>query len=241
MSQDINVAVCQINPILGDFNNNLKKISSNYLEAVKKGADIVIFPEMSITGYPPQDLLSNNKFIKKNLSSINDFSKIVTIPCVVGFVDSVNGKNYNAAAICQNGNIAFKYHKIHLPNYDVFDERRYFSSGSSIGIFSLKIKDLNYNIGLQICEDLWDDDYDRKLSAELIEHNPDLIINISASPFAQDRKEERVNLVKRKFKDAKCPFVYCNLVGGQDELIFDGFLMVFQCFCFCLLDQKYMI
>ena len=228
MSQDINVAVCQINPILGDFNNNLKKISSNYLEAVKKGADVVIFPEMSITGYPPQDLLSNNKFIKKNLSSLNDFSKIVTIPCVVGFVDSVNGKNYNAAAICQNGNIAFKYHKIHLPNYDVFDERRYFSNGSSIGIFSLKIKDLNYNIGLQICEDLWDDDYDRKLSAELIEHNPDLIINISASPFAQDRKEERVNLVKRKFKDAKCPFVYCNLVGGQDELIFDGFSMIFD-------------
>lgn len=115
-----------------------------------------------------------------------------------------------------------------MPNYDVFDERRYFSNGSSIGIFSLKIKDLNYNIGLQICEDLWDDNYDRKLSAELIEHNPDLIINISASPFAQDRKEERVNLVKRKFKDAKCPFVYCNLVGGQDELIFDGFSMIFD-------------
>ena len=94
--------------------------------------------------------------------------------------------------------------------------------------FLIKIKDLNYNIGLQICEDLWDDNYDRKLSAELIEHNPDLIINISASPFAQDRKEERVNLVKRKFKDAKCPFVYCNLVGGQDELIFDGFSMIFD-------------
>ena len=135
MSQALNVAVCQINPTLGSFKSNIEKISLSYKNAIDNGADLVVFPEMSITGYPPQDLLSNNKFIKKNLSSLNDFSKIVTIPCVVGFVDNVNGKNYNAAAICQNGNIAFKYHKIHLPNYDVFDERRYFSNGSSIGIF----------------------------------------------------------------------------------------------------------
>jgi len=228
VSQAINVAVCQINPTLGSFKTNLEKISSSYLDAIKDGADLVIFPEMSITGYPPQDLLSNNRFIEKNISSLKDLSKIVTVPCIVGFVDRVDGKNFNAAAICQDGKVAFKYHKIHLPNYDVFDERRYFSNGNSIGIFSLKIRDSKYNIGLQICEDLWDDEYDRKLSAELMKHNPDLIINISASPFAQDRKEERVNLVKRKFKGANCPFVYCNLVGGQDELIFDGFSMIFD-------------
>lgn len=228
MSKSINVAVCQINPILGNFNFNLEKISSSYLEAVEKGADLVVFPEMATTGYPPQDLLNSNSFIDKNISSLDNFSKIVTIPCIIGFVDSVDGKNYNAAAICKDGKVAFKYHKIHLPNYDVFDERRYFSNGESVGIFSFKIKDSNFKIGLQICEDLWDDNYDRKLSAELIEHNPDLIINISASPFAQDRKEERVDLIKRKFKNAKCPFVYCNIVGGQDELIFDGFSMIFD-------------
>ena len=116
MSKSINVAVCQINPILGNFNFNLEKISSSYLEAVEKGADLVVFPEMATTGYPPQDLLNNNSFIDKNISSLDNFSKIVTIPCIIGFVDSVDGKNYNAAAICKDGKVAFKYHKIHLPN-----------------------------------------------------------------------------------------------------------------------------
>ena len=228
MSKALNVAICQINPVLGSFENNLKKIATNYEEAVKKGADFVVFPEMSITGYPPQDLLSNNKFVDQNIHCLENLSKMVTVPCIFGFVDSVDGNKYNAAAVCQDGKIVYKYHKIHLPNYDVFDERRYFQSGDSVGVFDLKINNSNYKIALQICEDLWEDEYERKISDEIIKNNPDLIINISASPFTKDRKNDRIKLIQSKYKNANCPFIYCNLVGGQDELIFDGFSMVFN-------------
>ena len=228
MSKALNVAICQINPVLGSFENNLKKIATNYEEAVKKGADLVVFPEMSITGYPPQDLLSNNKFVNQNIHCLENLSKMVTVPCIFGFVDSVDGNKYNAAAVCQDGKIVYKYHKIHLPNYDVFDERRYFQSGDSVGVFDLKINNSNYKIALQICEDLWEDEYERKISDEIIKNNPDLIINISASPFTKDRKNDRIKLIQSKYKNANCPFIYCNLVGGQDELIFDGFSMVFN-------------
>ena len=228
MSKALNVAICQINPVLGSFENNLKKIATNYEEAVKKGADFVVFPEMSITGYPPQDLLSSNKFVDQNIHCLENLSKMVTVPCIFGFVDSVDGNKYNAAAVCQDGKIVYKYHKIHLPNYDVFDERRYFQSGDSVGVFDLKINNSNYKIALQICEDLWEDEYERKISDEIIKNNPDLIINISASPFTKDRKNDRIKLIQSKYKNANCPFIYCNLVGGQDELIFDGFSMVFN-------------
>tara|TARA_Y100000992_G_scaffold197180_1_gene134189 strand:+ start:1948 stop:3531 length:1584 start_codon:yes stop_codon:yes gene_type:complete len=228
VSKALNVAICQINPVLGSFENNLKKIATNYEEAVKKGADLVVFPEMSITGYPPQDLLSNNKFVNQNIHCLENLSKMVTVPCIFGFVDSVDGNKYNAAAVCQDGKIVYKYHKIHLPNYDVFDERRYFQSGDSVGVFDLKINNSNYKIALQICEDLWEDEYERKISDEIIKNNPDLIINISASPFTKDRKNDRIKLIQSKYKNANCPFIYCNLVGGQDELIFDGFSMVFN-------------
>tara|TARA_X000001036_G_scaffold123028_1_gene116534 strand:+ start:761 stop:2344 length:1584 start_codon:yes stop_codon:yes gene_type:complete len=228
VSKALNVAICQINPVLGSFENNLKKIATNYEEAVKKGADFVVFPEMSITGYPPQDLLSSNKFVDQNIHCLENLSKMVTVPCIFGFVDSVDGNKYNAAAVCQDGKIVYKYHKIHLPNYDVFDERRYFQSGDSVGVFDLKINNSNYKIALQICEDLWEDEYERKISDEIIKNNPDLIVNISASPFTKDRKNDRIKLIQSKYKNANCPFIYCNLVGGQDELIFDGFSMVFN-------------
>ena len=228
MSKALNVAICQINPVLGSFENNLKKIATNYEEAVKKGVDLVVFPEMSITGYPPQDLLSSNKFVDQNIHCLENLSKMVTVPCIFGFVDSVDGNKYNAAAVCQDGKIVYKYHKIHLPNYDVFDERRYFQSGDSVGVFDLKINNSNYKIALQICEDLWEDEYERKISDEIIKNNPDLIVNISASPFTKDRKNDRIKLIQSKYKNANCPFIYCNLVGGQDELIFDGFSMVFN-------------
>ena len=228
MSKALNVAVCQVNPTLGNFQKNIDIISKNYKYAVEKGADLVVFPEMSITGYPPQDLLNNKEFISQNISCLNELTKSTTIPCIFGYVDFEDNKKFNAAAVCQDGEIVYKYHKIHLPNYDVFDERRYFQNGTSVGIFDLNINDTNYKIALQICEDLWEDEYDRKISDEIINHSPDLIVNISASPFAKDRKNDRMKLIQSKYGNANCPFIYCNLVGGQDELIFDGFSMVFD-------------
>ena len=175
MSQKLNVAICQINPTLGDFEKNIDNISSNYEQALEEGANLVIFPEMAITGYPPQDLLNNQNFVNQNIDYLKKFSKQVTVPCIIGYVDIDNDKKFNAAAICQDGKIISKYHKIHLPNYDVFDERRYFQNGDSIGIFDLSIDQNNYKIALQICEDLWEDEYDRKISNEIIDNNPDSV------------------------------------------------------------------
>ncbi len=182
---------------------------------------------MVITGYPPQDLLFSNTFIEKNLEVLDKFSKKVSSPCIVGFVDEKDGKLFNAAALCQDGKISNIYHKILLPNYDVFDERRYFQSGSDIGIFDININGKNYSYVIQICEDLWEDNYDRKLSEEIIQINPDMIINISASPYCKNRDNDRKILIKEKFKKSNSFFIYCNLVGGQDELIFDGNSMIF--------------
>ena len=225
---NINAAVCQINPILGDFENNLNKLLDFYQKALKQNADIVIFPEMSTTGYPPQDLLFSEKFIQKNLKVLKDFSQKVTKPCILGFIDKDKDNLYNAAAVCENGKIAKIYHKIHLPNYDVFDERRYFANGDKIGEVELDIKGKNLKIALQICEDLWEDNYDRKISNEIIESKPDIIINISASPYRKNRENDRYNLISKKYGKANSYFIYCNLIGGQDELIFDGNSMIFE-------------
>ena len=228
MSKSIKVGICQINPKLGNFDYNYQKLLENYNEALDKGANLVVFPEMVTTGYPPQDLLFSQSFVKKNLEVINNFSKKVSSPCIVGFIDEKNGNLFNAAAVCEEGKIVKVYHKILLPNYDVFDENRYFENGSQIGDFKININGENFECIVQICEDLWEDNYDRKLSEEIVSMSPDLIINISASPYHKNRKNIRKDLIMKKFSDAKCSFIYCNLVGGQDELIFDGNSMVFN-------------
>ena len=230
MSKDLNInaAICQINPTLGDFENNFNKLLDFYQKSLKQNADIVIFPEMSTTGYPPQDLLFSEKFIQKNLKVLKEFSKKVTKPCILGFVNKEEDNLYNAAAVCENGKIVKIYHKIHLPNYDVFDERRYFKSGDEVGLIDLDIKGKNLKIALQICEDLWEDSYDRKISSEIIQSKPDIIVNISASPFRKNRESDRFDLISKKYCKANSFFIYCNLVGGQDELIFDGNSMIFE-------------
>ena len=222
MSNSIKVALCQINPILGNFDYNYDKILHNYNEALKENPDLVVFPEMVVTGYPPQDLLLSKKFIEKNLSTLNRFAKKVSKTCIVGFVNEKNGKLFNSAAICENGEIVHIYNKILLPTYDVFDEDRYFENGTEIGQFSLSVNGESLNCIIQICEDLWEDNYDRELSTEIIDLKPDLIVNISSSPYHKNRKNIRRKLILDKFANANCPFIYCNIVGGQDELIFDG-------------------
>ena len=222
MSQPIKVGLCQINPTLGDFDYNYNKILDSYNDALKQNCEIIVFPEMVVTGYPPQDLLLSDKFIDKNLSTLNDFVKHVSKTCILGFVNRKDGKLFNSAAICRDGKIVKIYNKILLPTYDVFDEDRYFENGSEIGQFDIDISGKNLNCVIQICEDLWEDDYNRKLSKEIIDLNPDLIVNISSSPYHRNRKNVRKELIANKFADANCPFIYCNLVGGQDELIFDG-------------------
>ena len=160
------IALCQINPTLGSFTSNQKLIEKNYHTALENGADLVVFPEMSITGYPPQDLLLQKDFIKKNNEVLHNISKICTVPMIIGYVRSDDKNIFNSAALCQEGEVCYTYDKILLPTYDVFDESRYFTSGDKPGIWSIIVGGKEYKTGIKICEDLWDSDYDIKVIKE---------------------------------------------------------------------------
>lgn len=216
------IALCQINTIVGNLKHNSEKILKYYSRAIEHNADIVVYPELTIPSYPPQDLLLENGFIDDNLSTLKKVASQSTIPLILGFVRTENDKLFNSAALCQNGKIINTYDKMLLPTYDVFDEDRYFENGREVGIWKLQIDDKTINLGIQICEDLWDGGYDTKVSQLQKDKGAELIINISASPYHEGRLIERKDLIKSKVSVINIPFLYCNLVGGQDELIFDG-------------------
>jgi len=216
------IALCQINPTVGAFKENKDLILRNYMESLDNGADIVVFPEMSITGYPIADLLYENGFVNQNMIILDEISSKSTKPMILGYVHEDHGHLFNSAAVCVNGKQTFRYDKILLPSYDVFDEDRYFSPGKELGLFNIDINDEQMVIGLQICEDLWDHEYDRKISHELSKSGASFIINISASPYHRLKFNERIDLIKDKVNNINKPIYYCNLVGAQDELIFDG-------------------
>jgi NAD+ synthase (glutamine-hydrolysing) len=213
------IAVAQINTSVGDLEGNTQKIIAA-IKTVEKKADLLVFPELSITGYPPQDLLLEKNFVEKNKEMLSKIARICTVPSIVGFVDT-HGKNiYNAAALLQNKEAKVQ-HKMLLPNYDVFDEKRYFTPGTSQSLFQLHGK----KIGIEICEDLWEQDYDVKPTSTLQKLGADILINISASPYCMGKLKERLSLAQ----EYNIPlFVYCNLVGGQDELVFDGQSLVLK-------------
>ncbi|MBU7026417.1 MAG: NAD+ synthase [Theionarchaea archaeon] len=212
----MHIAVAQMNVSVGDLEGNAQRIITS-VRTFEKKADIVVFPELTTTGYPPLDLLFEREFLEKNKEMLLEIAKNCAIPCIVGFVDVVNGKLCNAAALLCKGILGVQY-KMLLPNYDVFDERRYFTPGKSQSLFEVCGK----KVGIEICEDLWDHNYDVKPTATLQKMGADIIVNISASPYCVDKIQERLELAKTHIKGTNCAFVYCNLVGGQDELVFDG-------------------
>ncbi len=218
----MNIVCCQVNPTVGAFESNKAMIIENYREAVHQKADMVVFPELVISGYPPQDLLWEKGFIEENLRVLNDIVSHSTVPIILGYIRKEDTLIYNSAAVCQNGKIVYTYDKQLLPTYDVFDEARYFSPGSSDGIWETSYNNNPIRIGLEICEDLWDDEYSNHVTDNLIQENVDLIVNISASPYHENRLQDRIDHLKDKLKGCDIPFVYCNLVGAQDEIIFDG-------------------
>ena len=154
------IAICQINPTMGDFPGNRDKILSFYREAVEKGADLIVFPEMVITGYPPQDLLLERDFVQENVEILEDISNQVTVPAILGYIREEKSALYNSGAVCANGTVIYTYDKILLPTYDIFDEDRYFTPGKTQGVFELELNGKRRKIGIQICEDLWDHDYE---------------------------------------------------------------------------------
>ena len=214
------IAVAQLNTAVGDVEGNTQKIITSINQAERK-ADLIVFPELTITGYPPRDLLFKKEFIDKNKEMLSKIVENCAISCVVGFVDSYNENIYNAAALIVNKGIVGVQHKILLPNYDVFDEKRYFTPGDTQNLFTLGDK----KVGIEICEDLWEQYYPVKPTSTLQQRGADSIINISASPYCVGKLKERLTIAQ-SFCTAF--FVYCNVVGGQDELVFDGQSFVLQ-------------
>ena len=211
--KNVRIAIGQINTIVGDLEGNKKKILSCAKEAAGKNADLIVFPELSITGYPPEDLLLKPYFIKENIKCLKEIaSQIRGIIAVLGFVDEKNGSIYNSAAVIQNKKIVYVYHKRHLPNYGVFDEKRYFKAGDRDKLIKIK----NISFAVNICEDIWVKGKGLKVKGA------QFLINISASPYHIDKSKDREKIIGDKAKKLGMPVVYCNLVGGQDELVFDG-------------------
>lgn len=216
------IILCQINQTVGDLENNRIKILDYYNRAKKLGADLVVFPEMTITGYPPQDLLYQHGFVESNQIILEDIAMQTTIPVILGFVRKIKGRLHNSAALCSQGSVNYIYDKMLLPTYDVFDEDRYFEAGKVPGMVETIIAGKSVKIGIQICEDLWDEHYNCNIVEFQKSAGAELIINISASPYHEGRLPNRKVLIEKKVAISGIPFIYCNLVGAQDELIFDG-------------------
>ncbi|HDQ26292.1 MAG TPA: NAD+ synthase, partial [bacterium] len=215
----IRFCLSQINATVGDIPGNTQAVISGARAAFSRGCDIVVFPELAVTGYPPEDLLLKKGFIKKNMAAISKIaSEIPDITAVAGFVNSRGGKKFNSAAVINNKKVKAVYNKINLPNYGVFDEKRYFEPGTAPLIFSAA----GTPVAVTVCEDLWSE----CAPLEAVRGKTDYIINISASPYHAEKWKERVLLLKKKAAHYGATILYCNLVGGQDELIFDGHSLV---------------
>jgi len=216
MRKTVRVAHAQIDTTVGDLEGNFKKIVEYIEKAEKEKVDIVSFPELTITGYPPEDLLLKPRFVEENLKILSKIEKIVgEIIAVIGFVDRKNNELFNSAAVICKNKIYGIYHKFFLSNYGVFDEKRYFSSGNQPLVFSFD----NIYFGISIGEDIWDENGPMKKQSE---KGASFVININSSPYHFRKWKEREEIAKKQCVKKGIKVIYTNLVGGQDELVFDG-------------------
>lgn len=218
----LRIGLCQINTTVGDIKGNTQKILDYMARGKKGGADLLVFPEMAVTGYPPEDLLFMPKFIEANLKAIKEIARATTsITAIVGFVHK-DGDIFNSAALLHHGRLIDVYSKVYLPNYGVFDELRYFRPGRGNFIFTLQ----SIPIGISICEDLW---YPGDpIRTQALYGGAELMVNISSSPYHSGKTASREKLISTRASDNVAIVAYCNLVGGQDELVFDGGSMIFD-------------
>jgi NAD+ synthase (glutamine-hydrolysing) len=225
------VGIAQINTIVGDLAGNRALILQSYKELVAEGADLVLYPELTVCGYPPRDLLFKSRFVADTKATLQSIAEeIREVPAIIGYVEdrdprSVGRPFYNAAAWCESGSIKIVARKSLLPSYDVFDEERYFEPAEAPTIHEWKGK----RIGITICEDIWNNPevptsrrYCEDPLAVMAKKQLDLLVNLSASPWHEGKNEAREPLVRDAAERCGCPAVYCNAVGGNDELIFDG-------------------
>ncbi|MEW6680358.1 MAG: NAD+ synthase [bacterium] len=215
----LRIGIAQINTTVGDISGNCRKIKEYIKQAEEFKVDIIAFPELSITGYPPEDLLLKPKFVLDNLALLNELSKeVFDIVAIVGFVDRKGNNLYNAASIIYQRRIRGIYHKMCLLNYGVFDEKRYFKEGEKPRIFRFK----NIIFSVNICEDIWD----KALVKNVALMDVRLIFNCSASPYHYGKRKEEEKILSYQAKKNSIFIAYANLMGGQDELVFDGASMV---------------
>lgn len=219
----LRVGLAQINSVVGALHGNTTKILGFYEQSVLAGCDLVAFPELSITGYPPEDLVLKEGFVTDNLAALARVVKeIRDTVAVIGFVDrdDATGEIFNAAAICRHGVVLGVYRKHLLPNYNVFDEQRYFTAGIENPLFMIN----DICIGVTVCEDIWEAQGPVSSQASL---GAVLNININGSPFHRGKLGVRHELLSTRARDSECAVAYVNQVGGQDELVFDGGSMIF--------------
>jgi NAD+ synthase (glutamine-hydrolysing) len=218
----IRLALCQINPTVGDLDGNVRKIIRFLEDAGSFRPDIVVFPELAITGYPPEDLLLRPGFIKDNIEALNLIrDKVDDCIVIVGFVDRKDAI-YNAAAVIHERKVQDVYHKIYLPNYGVFDEVRYFKPGGRLPVY--RFGDVSF--GINICEDIW---HSNGPATDLAGAGAGFIVNINASPYHAGKSDLRQKMLSERASANNVAIVYLNAVGGQDELVFDGHSLVLGC------------
>ncbi len=218
----VRVAACQVNTVVGDLAGNVERILGALGEAERAGADLAVFPELTVTGYPPEDLLGRPAFVADNMAA---FSSVVeatgSCAAVVGFVDAApDGRRYNAAALCAEGRVLLVYRKRLLPNYGVFDEQRWFVPGEGPEQVAVVA---GVRVAVSVCEDLWFASGPMVAQAEA---GAELLVNINASPYSRGRRAERLSVLGERVTETGRPIVYVNQVGGQDELVFDGASLV---------------
>lgn len=228
------IALAQFNPTIGDFEGNSARVQQLAWEAQAGGAEIAVFSELCLCGYPPQDLIERPAFVRRNQEAVECLARVVPIPVVVGYVgkaqDNTGKPVANSAAVIGHGKLLFEQRKMLLPTYDVFDESRYFQPAHTQHAFSLGPEIL----GITICEDIWNDKnfwaqrlYERDPVTELVGKGSSVILNISSSPYTIDKRGTRHDMLKAMAQRHQVPVVYVNQVGGNDSLIFDGSSVAF--------------
>jgi NAD+ synthase (glutamine-hydrolysing) len=215
----VRIALGQLNLTVGDLEGNVDRMADATAAATAAGADLICFPELAITGYPPEDLVLRAEFVRDNLEALHDLARRTATRCAVvaGFVDRTDAGIHNAAAYLRRGDVQSVYHKLHLPNFGVFDEERYFVPGTE----GVSVERRGQRVGLSICEDAWHDAPPFTSYAGM-----QFIVNINGSPFHRGKISEREDVLRARTRRTGAWIVYVNAVGGQDELVFDGGSMV---------------
>ena len=212
----IRLALCQRNLVVGDIDGNVEKIKESLARVKGMGADLALFPELTITGYPPEDLLLKPHFAEEAEAALHELAAgVQDIVAIVGFPE-LHDDLFNTAAVLAGGEVAAKYRKRYLPNYGPFDEQRYFARGEDALVLDMD----GVRVGVTICEDLWYPGGPAQRA--VIEGRADILVNIAASPYSREKGRERERMLATRCEDYGCYLAFCNSVGGQDELVFDG-------------------